>query len=265
MKRLFIFLLVLTLLVFSGCNKSNITVNSDIDLVSNDISSENSSENSSSEDSSNEESSLSSVNIDTADIDYTEYLSFLEGKTVIESTAFGESAVTHELSSFLPRTDSVVLAKVNDISYKAMLGTGGAWTAANIEIIKSYRGNFEKGDTLDIYYVGGYISVEDHIKLCNDGFRFEDMTDEEKANTYFHEIVNGENFNPVGKTYLFCISPTLEGSPLPEGAYERLHVYTQMEYFEETSTFIQTLWDRLEKPKNSYTEDEIIRAVNSYK
>ena len=195
----------------------------------------------------------------------TNYLSFLDGKNIIEIEAIGESAVTPELESLFPKSEAIVLAKVLDITYKAIPGTGGAWTVADIDIIKSYKGNFETGDKINIYYPGGYISVEDHIKLHNNAFRYEDMTEEEKKNTYFHEIIDGESLDPVGKTYLLCLVPTLEGSPLPEGSYERISAYSQMEYIEKNKTFVQPLYDISKKANNVYNENEIINAIELYK
>ena len=145
---------------------------------------------------------------------------WLEGKTIMEVPSVSDFAYDTSLQTLSEMATDIVIGTVQDTSYTD--AEGHAWTATRLKLDQIIKGTAKTGDTIEIYALGGYIPLEKQIAHFQDGFRYEDMTEEEIKNTVIHEIVNGEDTPPaVGKQYLFYLVHTPDYSPLPKNVYER--------------------------------------------
>ena len=59
---------------------------------------------------------------------------------------------------------------------------------------------------------------------------------------------------------ILCIVPTIDGSPLPEGAYERVSPAGQLTA-EENGRFVQRIWDEGTVIRKSYSYEEIEKWI----
>lgn len=147
------------------------------------------------------------------------------GKKVMDVRSSMDGFLSPELDSLIQASDAIVRGTVKNVVFTQFDGI--AWTKADLLITESLKGEFQKGDLVSVFILGGYISLADHIQAYDNAFRYEGLTPEEIQNTVLKETVNGESFAQVGDDYIYCLVKTLEDSPLPDGAYERVSSYGQ--------------------------------------
>lgn len=144
-----------------------------------------------------------------------------EEKNIITVTSITEKVFKEEFTTLMKKSDAVVKGKVVSVNFETF--AGNAWTKIILHIDDVFKGEIKKNEDIDIYYLGGYISLNDHINFYKDSERFSNLGANEKANTVLKEIVDGEEFVTKDEELILCIVKTTEESPLPKGSYERLY------------------------------------------
>ena len=135
----------------------------------------------------------------------------------------------------MKKSDAVVKGKVVSVNFETF--AGNAWTKITLQIDDVFKGEVKKNQDIDIYYLGGYISLNDHINFYKDSERFSNLGENEKANTVLKEIVDGEEFITKDEELILCIVKTTEESPLPKGSYQRLYASGMLK--EKDKQFVQ--------------------------
>lgn len=144
-----------------------------------------------------------------------------EEKNIITVTSITEKVFKEEFTTLMKKSDAVVKGKVVSVNFETF--AGNAWTKITLQIDDVFKGEVKKNQDIDIYYLGGYISLNDHINFYKDSERFSNLGENEKANTILKEIVDGEEFIAKDEELILCIVKTSEASHLPKGSYERLY------------------------------------------
>lgn len=145
----------------------------------------------------------------------------LNGKNIIKTTSISDKLLEEDFPNLVKNSDSVIKGKVSSVGYKAI--DGNAWTVISFKVDDVFKGSISKGETIDVYYIGGYIDLNDHIKYYNDAEKFSNLSEKEINNTVLQEIVDGEEFIRENEELILCIVKTSDESPLPKGSYERLY------------------------------------------
>ena len=158
-----------------------------------------------------------------------------EEKNIITVTSITEKVFKEEFTTLMKKSDAVVKGKVVSVNFETF--AGNAWTKITLQIDDVFKGEVKKNQDIDIYYLGGYISLNDHINFYKDSERFSNLSAKEKANTVLKEIVDGEEFITKDEELILCIVKTTEESPLPKGSYQRLYASGMLK--EKDKQFVQ--------------------------
>lgn len=158
-----------------------------------------------------------------------------EEKNIITVTSITEKVFKEEFTTLMKKSDAVVKGKVVSVNFETF--AGNAWTKITLQIDDVFKGEVKKNQDIDIYYLGGYISLNDHINFYKDSERFSNLGENEKANTVLKEIVDGEEFVTKDEELILCIVKTTEDSPLPKGSYERLYASGMLK--EKNNQYVQ--------------------------
>lgn len=143
-------------------------------------------------------------------------------KNIIESFGLTDKLLEEDFPNLVKHSDAVIKGKVDSVDFISVKGS--AWTKLRFHIDNVITGNVNLDTDLDIYYMGGYVSLEEHIKYNDDAFRFEKLSEKEIANTVLRETYDGEDkFIEKGEELILCIVETADYSALPKGSYERLY------------------------------------------
>lgn len=146
----------------------------------------------------------------------------LEGKKIITSNSITDKALSEDFANLVKHSDAVIKGKVKAVNFETFVGN--AWTRITLHIDDVFKGEVKKDQDIDIYYLGGYVSLNDHIKFYQDSEKFSNLNKNERSNTILREIIDGEEeFVNPNEELVLCIVKTSEASPLPKGSYERLY------------------------------------------
>lgn len=130
-----------------------------------------------------------------------------------------DRTISDSLEDISGNSTLVINALIKEVSYEMI--QGNAWTKTIVHINEVISGDAKAGEDVMIYSLGGYIPLSEHIKYYNDGFRF-DLIETEINNTMLHYVIDGEDDPQAGETHIYCLQKTINGSPLPTEAYERV-------------------------------------------
>lgn len=158
-----------------------------------------------------------------------------EEKNIITVTSITEKVFKEEFATLMKKSDAVVKGKVVSVNFETF--AGNAWTKITLHIDDVFKGDVKKKQNIDIYYLGGYVSLNDHINFYKDLERFSNLSAKEKANTVLKEIVDGEEFITKDEELILCIVKTSEESPLPKESYTRLYASGMLK--EKDNQFVQ--------------------------
>lgn len=158
-----------------------------------------------------------------------------EEKNIITVTSITEKVFKEEFATLMKKSDAVVKGKVVSVNFETF--AGNAWTKITLHIDDVFKGEVKKNQDIDIYYLGGYVSLNDHINFYKDSEKFSNLSAKEKANTVLKEIVDGEEFITKDEELILCIVKTSEESPLPKGSYTRLYASGMLK--EKDNQFVQ--------------------------
>ena len=128
--------------------------------------------------------------------------------------------LTDDFKTLVNNSDAVVKGKVMAVDFINV--EGRAWTKIKFHVDDTIIGKVKSDNDIEIYMLGGYITLEDHIKYNDDAVRFKDVKD--IKNTVIKETVDDEKeLINEDEEMILCIVETPDYSPLPKGVYERLY------------------------------------------
>lgn len=209
MKRKMMMLLAVSLIAIAGCGRAN--------LQSADYSNQTQSDISKQEEYNTD--SQSKINVSNLDFASDESDNYNNKNIIICETGNQDRIISESLDDISANSTQIINATIESVSYETI--QGNPWTKIQVKVNSVIRGDIESGDEIIIYSLGGYISLSQHIEYYNDKFRF-NMDDSEIDNTMIHYVIEGESEPQVGENHIYCLQETLESSPLPEQAYERV-------------------------------------------
>lgn len=128
-------------------------------------------------------------------------------------------AISSDVSAISEASSVIVRGVVQEVTFTSY--SGNAFTAVSFAVDECYKGNLQQGDLITILHRGGYIPLQDHIAQYNDAFRFEELSNEEIANTILHEVYEGESDPQIGDHNIYFLNATNSDSGLPTEAYQR--------------------------------------------
>ncbi|WP_024860155.1 hypothetical protein [Ruminococcus flavefaciens] len=113
------------------------------------------------------------------------------------------------LKSLYDASDGVILANVDEMVYTSI--DGEAFTAEDLSVISSYKGELNETDRITVLFSGGYVPAEKYMETHNDVYidHPEEYSVYEKGESRFSQN--------EGAQYLFFIIKG--GNDIPEGAY----------------------------------------------
>lgn len=144
----------------------------------------------------------------------------LNKQIITSETSCLDTAISYSLNDISDHSTQVVRGTITDVSFISIQGE--AWTKTDIQIDDVLNGNLCINDIVSIYTIGGYMPLTDHIAYYKDDFRFSNMSKESIENTFIYSVVEDEAVPRIGDSYVYFLTETLNNSPLPEGAYERV-------------------------------------------
>lgn len=176
----------------------------------------------------------------------------LEGKNIITTNSITDKALNEDFANLVKHSDAVVKGKVISVNFETFVGN--AWTKITLHIDDVFKGDVKLNQDIDIYYLGGYVSLDDHIKFYKDSEKFSDLNESVKSNTILREIIDGEEeFVNKNDELVLCIVKTPEESPLPKGSYERLYAAGMLK--QKNNNYVQLYGEA--KTKYSVAKDKI--------
>ena len=132
----------------------------------------------------------------------------IESGTVLEMVSFHGNVP--EFEPVASEADACILGRVQNIYYT--FSGGAAWTQADIYVMRCISGNLSRGDTVSVYFPGGYVSGEDYSAYYGGESAWSGCF------LFFPPDV-GELPQP-GDEATYHLAQRGEDSPLPAGAYE---------------------------------------------
>lgn len=146
----------------------------------------------------------------------------LEKRVVHQSKLVQDKLLSDDFKFLAMKSDSLVKGKTLSINYEAI--EGNAWTKLKFQVEEDFKGQIKSGEIIDVYLIGGYITLEDHISYFNDADKFNVTSDNEIKNKLIKETVGEETeFIKKGESLILCLMKVSEDTPLPKGAYEKLY------------------------------------------
>lgn len=141
-----------------------------------------------------------------------------EDKNVIDSFAISENLLTDDFKTLVNNSDAVVKGKVVSVDFIPL--QGNAWRKIIFHVDDTIIGDVKPDTDIEVYMLGGYITLEDHIKYNDDAFRFKNVKD--VKNTVIKETVDDElEFIKEDETLILCIVEPTNVSLFPKGTYQR--------------------------------------------
>ena len=157
-------------------------------------------------------------------------------KNVVEvNTECCDYAVSSDLSDLSDYASEIIQGTVKEVTYVNI--EGNAWIKGDIVVTKSIKGEIEVSDVISVYMIGGYVSLEDHIKQYDDAEKF-GLSEAEIKDTVIKSNIENEKFPIVGDESIFYLVQTPSESPLPDGAYERIcGKYSELQFNKSSNLF----------------------------
>lgn len=100
---------------------------------------------------------------------------------------------------------------------------GNAWTKIIFHVEDIFKGDIKVNEDIEIHFMGGYMTLEEHIKTNDDAFRFESLSETEIKNTILKEVIDGEDeFVKKGEELILCLVKNPGYYPFPKDSYLRI-------------------------------------------
>lgn len=141
---------------------------------------------------------------------------------------------------------------------------GLAWTKQEIQIAEVIEGELAVNDQISVYFLGGYIPLEEHNKYFKDDEKiFNHLSKKEIKNTIIKSIVDEEK-DPIidGKERVYFLVET-RNSNLTRGAYERVcGKYSVFDISKDKQKLIRNE-EELEASEKEFTYKYVKNKVNN--
>lgn len=219
--------LIVFLLLLTSCGSSNIKENTTADSDSKPVSTEDNSDTENKEEEISEEENLETeiVSEQTKEEDIIkDYIKSINRDDIIESN-------NKILEVAIPTTDPSIVYNLSDNVYIAtVLEVGESTnyipeatyqgsrdnilTPVLLKIEESYKGNYKKGDTVELYFLGGIMNIGEYYNNLTEydlkGKTLEELTskysEEDLKNKYIEIVFLTDEMLDAGKTYLLSNS-----------------------------------------------------------
>ena len=104
----------------------------------------------------------------------------------------------NSIAQLKTEAETIIYGEVKDYHYE--IDNGSVYTIETVEVLESLYGSVEKGDSIQIFKVGGYVTLEDYINSFGDESKeevrnmvmFANYTDEEIKEKYMKQFPDGE-------------------------------------------------------------------------
>lgn len=132
-----------------------------------------------------------------------------------------DSLVSPDIQSMMDFSTLIVRGSIQNITYTFVGGI--AWTEVDVLIEDVLYGERNPNDIITVYYLGGYVPVEDYVNYYGEAhFSDEHLNSMAFSTEFFEFVVEGEDHPNVSENNLYFLVETPENSPLPTGVYERV-------------------------------------------
>lgn len=188
------------------------------------------------------------------------------------SSNFEQAVDYPDIPSLVPASSAIIYGAVEDYDYKPVGSI--IYTFIKVNVLESYMGNYQPGDSVTVIKYGGYVTLKNYFDGFTDPeerksemefFECESMSEEELESYYIEQRTQGGIPVEIGKTSIFFLTP----SALPdsrEDEFVSVGNY-QGEYGEvEPGIFYKPSLDSLEELKASLSgtekeNEEIIQSM----
>ncbi len=145
----------------------------------------------------------------------------LDGKNIITSTGISDTFYQEDFATLIKHSDAVVKGKVLSVNFEEL--DGNAWTKIKFHVDDIFKGDIKINEDIEIHFMGGYMTLEEHIKTNDDAFRFETLSDTEIKNTILKEVIDGENeFVKKDEELILCLVKNPGYYPFTKDSYLRI-------------------------------------------
>ena len=148
-------------------------------------------------------------------------ISKLQESEVIEvgsSPSFMTSFRT--LDEITKKSEYIVRGSAEKVYYTAIDGI--TYTVVDFLVTESLKGEIENNSLITVLFLGGYISMDEHIKSRGNADKFSGIPKEKWSTTFVKRTVEGAPLPQEKENYLLCLGKNkgFNGSYYPHNEYE---------------------------------------------
>lgn len=171
------------------------------------------------------------------------------------TTASCDYGISADLLTISENATEIIEGTIKNVTYEFI--EGNPWIKADILVTGSLKGNLKESDIISVYMLGGYVSLEEHIKYYDDAVKF-NVSKKDIKHTMLKTVVENEAFPVIGEESIFYLTETSTASPLPQGAFERVRgKYAQLEIVEKNKTLKRSDPDSNKEKTQKFTWQEV--------
>lgn len=181
---------------------------------------------------------------------------------MIETEGTLDYGIFGDIDTLSETADEIVGGTVQRVIYDEIEGM--AWMKVDVLISDVLKGKLKQNDVISVYMLGGYMSLEEHIKYHDDAFRY-NMTKKEIKKAIMKEVIDGEAYPKEGEKNIFYLCKTSAESPLPLNAYERIRgKYAELDVVKEHEKVKRCTPGDDGATRETYTWKEIKNKAKKY-
>lgn len=189
---------------------------------------------------------------------------FVAGKKIIQTDSISDWDHNPSFESLTENSDLIVKGRITKVEQRVFDGL--PWMEMFVKISEPIMGNANSGDEISIYILGGYMPLEDYIKLNDDAVRFKDMSKSEIKNTVLKDVVDGEEFPKVNQESIFFLVKPGDEYGFPKGVYNRTRGHeAQLNLQQDGKTMTRYVERELETFQLPEVKSEMKALVEEYK
>ena len=124
------------------------------------------------------------------------------------------------LDEITEKSEYIVRGSAEKVYYTAIDGI--TYTVVDFLVAESLKGEIENNSLITVLFLGGYISVEEHIKSRDNADKFSGIPKEKWSTTFVKRTVEGAPLPEEKENYLLCLGKNqgFKGSYYPHNEYE---------------------------------------------
>ncbi len=158
-------------------------------------------------------------------------ISKLDENEVIEissSPSFMTSFRT--LDEITEKSDYIVSGSAEKVYYTTIGEL--SYTVVDFLVDESLKGDIKTNSLITVLFLGGYISVEDNIKLKGNADKFSYVPEEKRATTFIKHTVSGAPLPAEKECYVLCLgeNENYKGTYYPRNEFETIFKKTGETY-----------------------------------